>query len=86
VTASYFDVLGVRPALGRAFRGDEETPGRHQVAILGHDLWVRRYGGRDDIVGQTVRFDDTAYLVVGVMPRGRGAATCSGRSAVWCRT
>lgn len=68
VSASYFDVLGVAPALGRAFR-PEENQGQHRVVILSDALWRGRYGGDPDMVGQTVMVNqDESWQVVGVMP------------------
>lgn len=68
VTANYFDVLGFRPLLGRTFRANEDLPGADRVIVLSHALWSARFGGRPDVVGTRVPFDDTSYLVVGVMP------------------
>jgi len=68
VTASFFDVLGVRPALGRTFSRDEERPGRDRVVVLSHGLWTRRYGADPSVVGRAIRMDGEAYVVVGVMP------------------
>jgi putative ABC transport system permease protein len=68
VTASFFDVLGVRPALGRTFSREEEQPGRDRVVILSHGLWTRRYGADPSVVGRAIRMDGQAYVVVGVMP------------------
>ena len=76
VSASYFDVLGIRPMLGRVFRADEdEVTGRNAVTILSHAFWMRRFGGDRAVVGQTVRVDSTTYEVVGVMPPGVGGVT-----------
>ena len=69
VTASYFETLGVQPMLGRAFVAEEEQPGS-RVAILGHGLWQRRFGGRRDVVGASIVLDDQLHIVVGVMPAG----------------
>lgn len=68
VSASYFDVLGVRPALGRAFR-PEENDGVHRVLLLSDALWRGRYGADPDIVGRTVTLNEgESWEVVGVMP------------------
>jgi predicted permease len=69
VTANYFDVLGVKPALGRAFFPEEDrkpTP----VAILSYSLWQNQFGGDPKIVNQTVELNSTAYTIVGVAPIG----------------
>ncbi len=67
VTASYFDVVGVLPALGRVFR-PEESQGRHRVVILSDALWRERYGADPDIVGRGIVADGERWEVVGVMP------------------
>lgn len=69
VTANYFDVLGVAPALGRAFRPDEDTtPDGAPVAVVSHGLWQRQLGGRPDVIGTTVKLSGLPYTVVGVAP------------------
>jgi putative ABC transport system permease protein len=68
VTASLFPLLGVEPELGRAFRFEEDRPGRTNVVLLSHALWQRRFGGDPGIAGKTVRLRDQPYTVVGVLP------------------
>ena len=70
VTAAFFDVLRIHPALGRSFSNDNETDGRHRVAVLSDALWWRRFGGSPDVVGRTIRLNDSSYEVVGIMPPG----------------
>jgi len=70
VSASYFDVLGVSPALGRTFLPGEDQPGRDQVVILSDGLWQRRFGSNPNVVGAAVRLNGDSYKVVGVMPNG----------------
>lgn len=70
ITASLFDVLGVKPILGRNFTADDEEYGKHHVVLLSYGLWQRRFGGDTGIVGRTVRLNTYPYVVVGVMPRG----------------
>ena len=65
---SFFDILGIRPELGRMFQPDDETPGKHRVVILSHKLWQMRYGGQRDIVGRRVWLNGNAWDVVGVLP------------------
>lgn len=69
VTANYFDLLGVRIALGRTFLPEEDdTEGTHPVIILSHGLWQRRLGGDADVIGKTLRLSGVDYTVVGVAP------------------
>jgi predicted permease len=68
VSASFFDVLGRGPALGRGFAQKEEQPGFERVVILGHGLWQRRFGGDPGILGQPVKLNGRDYVVVGIMP------------------
>ena len=70
VTAGYFTVLGVAPAIGRDFLPDDDRPGAARVAIVADSLWRRRFGGDPSIVGTSVRLDDVSYTIIGVMPRG----------------
>ncbi|MEX1245539.1 MAG: ABC transporter permease [Thermoanaerobaculia bacterium] len=68
VSASYFQMLGASPALGRTFLPDEDQPGHAQVVILSDALWQRRFGSSPNVVGTTVRLNDESYTVIGVMP------------------
>jgi len=71
VSASYFDVLGVRPAIGRGFRESEDRPGpARRVAVLSDGLWRRRFGASAAVVGRSISVAGNAFTVVGVMPRG----------------
>jgi predicted permease len=69
ITANFLDVLGLQPARGRNFTAAEDQPGGPRVVIVSHDFWQRNLGGRDDVLGQTVKLDDAPYTVVGVMPK-----------------
>ena len=77
VTGDYFEVLRVPPMLGRAFGRAEDAPGKGNVAVLTHAFWQRQFGGRPDILGQTLLLDGAAYTVIGVMPPNfrRGSRT-----------
>ncbi|HSC26511.1 MAG TPA: ABC transporter permease [Vicinamibacterales bacterium] len=69
VTSNYFDVLGIRPPIGRGFREDEDrTPGGTAVVVLGHGIWQDRFGGRADVVGEPIKLSGVVYTVVGVAP------------------
>jgi len=69
-SSGYFGVLGVEPALGRAFATEEYEPGKAQVVILGDGLWRRRYGMDPRIINKPITLNGIPYTVVGVMPRG----------------
>lgn len=70
-TASLFAVLGLRTELGRTIGPDDDRPGmRGRAAVLGHDLWVRRYGGNRNIVGESITVDGRRVAVIGVMEAG----------------
>jgi len=68
VNYDYFDTLGVKMQLGRAFVADEDHPQTRYEAILSHGLWLRRFGGDRSIIGRTIRLNDKPYKVVGVLP------------------
>jgi putative ABC transport system permease protein len=70
VSADYFRVLGVSPALGRPFSKDEDQQAGPNAVILSHEIWQSSLGGRSDVVGQAVRIDGVPFTVVGVMPAG----------------
>ncbi|MEJ7608868.1 MAG: ABC transporter permease, partial [Bryobacteraceae bacterium] len=70
VSANFFNVIGVRPAIGRVFRPDENERGRDQVMILSHALWQGRYGGDPGIVGRNLPVNGESFQIVGVMPAG----------------
>jgi putative ABC transport system permease protein len=67
VTANFFDVLGVQPAVGRPFTAEEDAAKR-KVVVLSYALWQRRFGGNPSIVGRSILMDGEATTVVGVMP------------------
>jgi predicted permease len=68
---AYFQLLGIRPALGRTFRPDEDqVPQRNAVVVLSDGLWKRRFGGDPGIVGRTLQLDGSGYTVIGVAPPG----------------
>jgi putative ABC transport system permease protein len=85
VSASYFDVLGIRPATGRFFFPDEDTkPGGNNVAVLSYALWTNKFGSDPTIVGKTLTFNATPYMVIGVAPHGfKGTFTIINAEQVW---
>jgi putative ABC transport system permease protein len=70
VGSGFFEALAVEPLHGRVFRLEEDRPGAEAVAILGHGLWRRRFGGDPGVVGETLTVDGASRRVVGVMPEG----------------
>jgi len=76
VSASYFDLLGARPARGRLFLpGEDRILDRDAVAVISHELWQRRFGGGRDVIGRPLTLNGRRFAVVGVMPAGfRGIA------------
>jgi macrolide transport system ATP-binding/permease protein len=71
VTGNFFDVLGITAERGRLLAvSDDVTPGGHPVAVIGHDLWITRFGGRSDIIGQPMLLNGGVFTIVGVAPRG----------------
>jgi putative ABC transport system permease protein len=68
VTADFFPLLGVHPAMGRNFTQEEDTPNGPRAAILGHSLWQSRFGGDPDILGRTITLNQQSYTVVGILP------------------
>ncbi|MCW5963390.1 MAG: ABC transporter permease [Bryobacterales bacterium] len=70
VSADMFPLLSVQPQLGRGFTAEDEAESSPPVVILSQTLWHRRFGGRRDVLGSTIRLNDKPYTVVGVMPAG----------------
>jgi predicted permease len=70
VSSGYFQTLGVHPALGRDFLPEEDRGEGQRVAILGHNLWVRRFGGNPGEIGEKILLNGEAYTVIGIMPPG----------------
>ncbi|HEX7049887.1 MAG TPA: ABC transporter permease [Longimicrobiales bacterium] len=70
VSDGYFQVLGVMPALGRAFLPEEDVPGGPAVVILSDGVWRRSFGADSGVVGRTITLDGAPHMVVGVMPPG----------------
>jgi putative ABC transport system permease protein len=70
VSASYFDVFGIKAAQGRTFAADEDQRGKEHVAVLSHVLWVSQFGANPALVGKTVQLNGEPYTVIGVLPAG----------------
>jgi predicted permease len=84
VSANYFEVMGVKPLLGRVFFPEEDrTPNAHAVVVLGHSLWQRRYKADPGVVGKTIYLNGQPFTVVGVMPEPFLGASFYLRKAFW---
>jgi putative ABC transport system permease protein len=68
VTADFFTVLGVKPALGRTFMSHEDKPESQPVVVISANLWQRKFGGVTDVVGKTLNIDEKLYTIIGVLP------------------
>jgi putative ABC transport system permease protein len=79
VSSNYFEVVGTRTAAGRFFLPEEDrTTGTHPVAVLSHDLWIRRFGGDPALIGQSIRLNNLPYTVIGVAEPGFTGTTFMG--------
>jgi putative ABC transport system permease protein len=68
VTWQFFDVLGVKPMLGRGFTAEEDRQGADRVVVLGHAVWQARFGADSGIVGRSITINGIPYRVIGVLP------------------
>jgi putative ABC transport system permease protein len=69
VSASYFDIFGAKPALGRTFRPGDDDPGKDRVVLLSNVLWRSRFGADQSIVGRSISLNGEAHTVIGVLER-----------------
>ena len=69
VTASFFRTLGVGPLLGRDFHVGEDQPGAPRTLVLSYASWQKRFGGRQDIIGQPITVDEEPFTIIGVLPQ-----------------
>ncbi len=84
VSGNYFDVLGVKVAIGRAFLPEEDrTPNAHPVVVIGHGLWQRRFGGDSNVIGQTVTLNEHEFTIIGVAPKEFGSTFSGAALDVW---
>lgn len=67
-TGNLFSLLGVQPQLGRDFRPGEDKLGRDRVVLLSSRTWLKRFNGRSDVIGRTVRIDGEPHEIIGVLP------------------
>ncbi|HVT74401.1 MAG TPA: ABC transporter permease [Lacunisphaera sp.] len=84
VTGNFFDLLGVKPALGRTFRPDESaTAGSGPVIVLNHSFWVSRLASDPGVVGRTYTLNGHGFTVIGVMPAGFRGLNTFNNPAFW---
>ena len=67
-SSSLLELTGVRPVAGRAFNESDDDPGAAPVALLNEELWRRRFGGDQGIIGRTINLNGTVHTVVGIVP------------------
>ncbi|HSE40805.1 MAG TPA: ABC transporter permease [Acidobacteriota bacterium] len=67
ISANFFQVLGVRAQLGRTFLAEDDTPGQHNVVMLSHGLWQRRFGSDAHVIGKALMLNGASYNIVGVL-------------------
>jgi predicted permease len=70
VSPNYFDVLGVRPEIGRAFAPEEGRIESASVAVISRALWMREFGGDSSVIGQPIRVGGQIFAVIGIAPQG----------------
>lgn len=84
VSGNYFQTLGVRPVVGRAFLPEEDTtPGANPVAVISHSLWMRQFGGDPQILGRNLPVDGHNFQIVGVAPDGFQGLNLLSPAEVW---
>jgi putative ABC transport system permease protein len=81
VSANAFQLLRQQPLLGRDFAAGEDRPGAAPVAILGYTVWKNRYASDPSVVGRTIKINDVATVIIGVMPEGMRFPT---GADLWC--
>ena len=83
VSWNFFDVLGVRPALGREFFASEGQRGGVRVLMLSHRFWISEFGGAPNVIGQTVILNSLSYTIVGVLPAGFTFQPLGNDTQIW---
>jgi predicted permease len=69
VSGGFFETLGVTPMLGRLFTTPDDTPAAPRTVVLPYGTWKRFFGGRTDVLGESITLDNNAYTVIGILPR-----------------
>jgi putative ABC transport system permease protein len=70
VSPHYFEIFGVKAAIGRTFTADEDRAGKHRVAVLSHALWASQFGGEPGAVGRSIMLNGEPHTIIGVLPAG----------------
>jgi predicted permease len=84
VSGNYFDVLKLKPALGRAFLPEEDqTPDTHPVVVLSHKFWQSRLGGDPNVIGRAIALNGHRFTVVGVAPQGFKGMVTPYTTSLW---
>jgi len=82
VSASFFDVIGIQPQIGRPISQLEDKPGANKVAVISRGLWQRMFGAKAEVIDKTVTLDGESYTIIGVMPAGFRLPTATDLSYV----
>jgi putative ABC transport system permease protein len=83
-TANYFDVLGVRPVLGRGFLpAEDEKPGGAPVAVISYRMWQTHFGANPDVLGKTIEINQRPFTIVGVAPSVFQGSQTGVRTELW---
>jgi len=83
-TGAYFEVLGVKPALGRFFTPDDDSaPGAHPIAVITYDCWHKRFAGDAQVIGKTVIVNGRNFTIIGVAPQGFYGSEIAYRPEIW---
>ncbi|MDQ3667970.1 MAG: ABC transporter permease [Acidobacteriota bacterium] len=83
VSANYFSVLGVQPAMGSAFAPDDERPGAARAAVISDALWHRRLAGDPGVLGKTITLNGRTFSVAGIAPRRFSGLLRGMQTDVW---
>jgi putative ABC transport system permease protein len=70
VSAPYFEVFGIKAAMGRTFAADEDQPGKDKVVVISYRTWANVFGGDPSLIGRSIQLNGEPYSVIGVLPRG----------------
>jgi predicted permease len=84
VSGNYFDVLGLSPAMGRAFSSEEDRAvGAGPVVVISHDFWQNRFSGQAGVLGQVIKLNDTPFTIIGVGPDGFTGEVVGSPADLW---